>query len=569
MKRQFVTILSLLWLWLLPAQQAFQPAVQAAEAGAYTTAIDLLRTYISANPGRRYEDAHAWWLISQYELALGDAAAAEAANDESQQLRALILSDEIAENYVLAARINLSRGQYARALQALDAAAYLPIEDYRLLASLYQYRGLALAGTQAWEEADQYFRYARETLQLVAGDASPELAVYYNEQLQLWPCAAADVRQSLYAAALAILQQAGDPPLQRARLLAAAAACAAAPAPYYKEAVAAISSAARAPLAEQARLRLRYAQVTADTAVALAQLDTALQLLQLPAAAGQYGIVDRPLLAELLHVQAELLSRQSGPEQLRAALAAASRGLEVAIDNHRLGLSPAADDRDYAAAGVAAAARLQTLTGDKSLQAEALLLALRAQAVKGAAAPGADLLKAERQQGLTPQVLAVKGAAASGAALLKAERQWTLTPQAPAAQAAAQAAHSAWAATVSTAAEPAVDLAALRARLEKNQLLIAYYAGSDELYAFALSAQALEMAVLPGVDQLAAPAEAGEYYEQLLRPFHHLLKGRQPVLLLPAGALQALPWAAIVRTGPRTQPAVLVSDWQRWLLESN
>lgn len=564
-----MTILCLLWLWLLPAQQAFQPAVQAAEAGACTTAIEWLRAYIAANPGRRYEDAHAWWLISQYELALGDAAAAEAANDESQQLRALILSDEIAENYVLAARINLGRGQYAQALQALDAAAYLPIEDYRLLASLYHYRGLALAGREAWEEAEQSFRYARETLQLVAGDASPELAAYYGEQLQVWPCAAADVRQPLYAAALAILQRAGNPPLQRARLLAAAGACEAVPAPYYKEAVEAISKIAQAPLAEQAQLRLRYAQATADTAVALAQLDTALQLLQLPAAAGQYGIADRPLLAELLYIQAQLLSRQSGPEQLRAALAAASRGLEVAGENHRLGLPPAADDRDYAAAGIAAAARLQTLTGDKSLQAEALLLALRAQAAKGAAAPGADLLKAERQGAITAEAPSAKGVAAPGAALLKAERQWALTPQAPAAQAAAQAAHGAWAATVSTAARPAVDLASLRARLEKKQLLIAYYAGSEQLFAFALSAQALELAVLPAVDQSAAPAEADRHYEQLLRPFHQLLKGRQPVLLLPAGPLQALPWAAIVRAAARTEPAVLVSDWQGWIFNNN
>ena len=523
MKRQLLFFLCLLWGCRLSAQQAFEPALQAAAAGAYTRAIGLLQAYIDANPGRRYEDAHAWWLIGQYELALGDVAAAELANEASRRLRARILSDEIAENHVLAARIDIARARYERALRALDEAASLPMEDYRLLASLYLYRGLALAGRQQWEEADQSFHYARETLRLVAGDGSPELADFYRQQLACWPCAAAADRTRLWAAASELLP-AETQPLLRARLLRALAMCGDTE-ENAAEALALLRRAGGAGLQEEAALRLDYARLLRDTAVALAQLDTARQLLW-PATAGEPAVIaDRRLLAELLQLQAVL---QVGSGQLQAAVATARQGVAVGRDNYLLGLSPAGAERAPGAVGLSAAA----------LAADRLMADGDPSAVDSCLAE-ALLLAGALRAALPPPV--------SASALLKAERQWSLTPADADAQAAAL---QAWAA-VAPPSVPPLTPGALRSRLGRREVAIVYTQAAGRLYAFVVDQKTLTLKELDGGDQLAATPAA--QYAQLLEPLEQLLRGKSSLLLLPEGDLTALDWPALVQAGGQSR----------------
>lgn len=530
MKRQAFFFLCLLWGWLLPAQQAFEPALVAAEAGAYTRAIGLLQAYIDTNPGRRYEDAHAWWLISQYELALGDVAAAEAANDASRRLRARILSDEIAENLVLAARIDIARSEYGRALQALDEAASLPMEDYRLLASLYQYRGLALAGRQQWEAADENFQYARETLRLVVGDASPELGDYFRQQLACWPCAAAAERARLWAAASELLA-ADSQPLLRARLLRAAAVCGDTE-ENAAEALALLRSAGGGSLLEAAAWRLDYARLLRDTAAALAQLDTARQLLWPATAGGPPVIADRRLLAELLLQQAALLGGSGAPQ---AAVATARQAVAIVRDNYRLGLSPADAARAAAAAGLSAAARLSASSSISSFSTDSCMAA-------------ALLLAGELRAPLP--------ALQPAPALLKAARQWALTPADADALAAAQQAAQAWAATQPAARSP-LTLAALRSRLGRRDAAIVYAQAGGQLYAFGISQQTIQLLALPGGDQPAAGA--AEQYEQLLQPLEQLLRTKATLFLLADGNLAALDWPAVLQAGGKSRPVKLLA----------
>lgn len=545
MKRQLLFFLCLLWGWRLSAQQAFEPALQAAAAGAYTRAIGLLQAYIDANPGRRYEDAHAWWLIGQYELALGDVAAAELANEASRRLRARILSDEIAENQVLAARIDIARARYERALRALDEAASLPMEDYRLLASLYLYRGLALAGRQQWAEAEQSFHYARETLRLVAGDGSPELADYYRQQLACWPCAAAADRARLWAAASELLP-AETQPLLRARLLRALAACGDTE-ENAAEALALLRRAGGAGLQEEAALRLDYARLLRDTAAALAQLDTARQLLWLSAEKDYQlsvnaSIADRSLMAQLLALQAQWLGASEETEALYAAVRAAGISADFYLSNQLLGLPPAASMPECFEAGMAAAARLQSLHGDARLLSDAFWQGEQARWLQN-----------------TPPA----AAGPEAAAMLKAEQQWALTPADSTAAAIAAAANSAWQQAYRGENKmPSKNEWLLRRLLNRRTVVVAYYTGKAHTYAFCRSRKRLELLLLPAV--LPTSSDAASLYAMLLAPFN---LGNKDLLLLPDANGRALDWTAIVRAGGHRRPPVVAASLMAGLAE--
>lgn len=499
----------------LAGQAAFEQAQRLSEQNQYLEAVRVLETYIKEHPDRRYDNSRAWWLLSYQWLQLDDLAAAEAANDSSFALRAAILSDEIAENYLRSGVIALRRGHFAKALNDLNRAGDLPIEDPRLFALVFAYRGQALSELGRWEEADQAFADAREMLLIADGAEHPDLATLYYDQgraalLRGESTRAAELLQQAWAIAERIAGRAD----MKGRILNALGETQVkldheAADRYYLKAARQFERAYGRRHRELARIHLNRADLllAPDNRTALyRQLDSAVWRLCPELRIGEKPTentqtLDRAMLAEALRRQAWLWADGSATDSLRTAyqLAATASGVYL---GHLATLNDENDQLTYRRnwgdvfePGIYAALRLYEAGTDSAMLHRAFALAEQAKSA---------ILKAQlRVSALSPALDELRRS------MRRAEAHWATRPSDSQAQWQARMARQTWEQAwlrveqenpaalrdAYLSAPPSPD--SLRARLAPEQAILSYYLGADYYYIFCLSGERFAAYALP------------------------------------------------------------------------
>lgn len=511
----------------LQAQAAFDQARRLSDQNQYLAAIDLLHTYIDEHPDRRYDNAKAWWLVSYNLLQLNDFNGAEAANDSSLALRAAILSDEVAENYLRSGVIALQRGNFSKALSDLNRAGDLPIEDPLLYALVFAYRGQVLSELARWPEADQAFSDAREMLVITEGEQHPDLASLYYDQARSWLLREnPDTALSLLNQALSIAQATNGRADLKGRIINALAKVHQKEQPqlaerYYRQAWQLFRATYGPHHRELARVRLNLAEfyLAQEQPQAIQpQLDSAILHLcpelsrgELPTPAT--STFDRAMLAEILRRKAWLWADALAADSLRTAYSMGTTAATIYL-NHLATLQDEADQLSYRQQwgdvfepAIFAALRLQELHGETGLLQRAFSMAERAKSASLKAQ-----LRLSAQMPLLDQLRR---------SMRKAEAHWATNPNDEQARRQAQRARIAWETEWQNlqrtqpnwynseslwASPPTAD--SLAAQLKPHQALLSYYLGKDHYYLFCITTEGLQAYSLPNDYYL--PARLGK-----------------------------------------------------------
>lgn len=162
---------------ILPGQndQFFQKVDSLVQCQQFGEATTLLYQFIEDHPGRYFNHAKAYLLISKNDLKQGDVEAAIANNKKSMTLRERLLTDDVAENYLQLGAIYNKKQEYDQALSYLRKAKSLPLEDPQVLAQVNRLLASVLVEKGAVEEAIQYLEQAIKVLEIELGALHPDV----------------------------------------------------------------------------------------------------------------------------------------------------------------------------------------------------------------------------------------------------------------------------------------------------------------------------------------------------------------------------------------------------------
>jgi len=169
------------------AQQSLQSAIDYSTQKEYEASTAILDAFIIENPQRKYDIARAWSLLSYNYLQQGQLETAREANTTSLKMRLDLRSNDIVENYLQEAQIDLITNDPASALVSLQQGMQLMIEDPLLYAQLNFYAAKALKQMGQYEDASAYLEIAREVIIIEVGEKDPFYGeiIYAQGEIQL------------------------------------------------------------------------------------------------------------------------------------------------------------------------------------------------------------------------------------------------------------------------------------------------------------------------------------------------------------------------------------------------
>jgi len=163
------------------ARDPLDRAEQLALQQDYATSSYILNTFQKRHPGRLYDLARAWWLLSYNYMKTGNYQEAQEANQKSLDIRNQLFSENIAENYMRAGSISILQGNYEKALSQLFVAKSLPLGEISLYAFIDAYIASAYLELDNYPKALQYYSESLETFKIEFGEIHPDISTsYYN-----------------------------------------------------------------------------------------------------------------------------------------------------------------------------------------------------------------------------------------------------------------------------------------------------------------------------------------------------------------------------------------------------
>ncbi len=591
MRRLLLLLLSLPFLLHGQTEAAFQKAENLAAEGDRYGAVRQLEQLIADFPKREYDCSVAYLRISELQQEMGDFTAALEANERSKALRDELRADDTADNFFRYGEIYRAMGQYERALFYYEKARDLPFLFPELFARVNAGMGEAFLAMELHDEAVAYYRKAINLLEIEFGADDPFLFSYYEHGARV---------------ALA----AGDPDLAAAYLR-RAEAIRTDPVVYYLLGECAAAEESTVEARDQWLRAHRYFSADiqasrrdkAQTELALARLNAgegdrqaACSFLQMairtlcPRFSGEDFLENPPdgalvldplLLVEALGVKIDWLSATGAVDSLTAALEAARYGVNVLDDFLAFGDQSQLNWRratrvahPFFTAAIKAGQRAYRRTGDEAhlrrafewgergrhwaLRLYQLLLLQQSRFGE----PLREDWKVRRWLQEATQELA-RDPENQRLWIDVKQRQRLLDERIARYREAAPELYR-WLYDRSIPRNR--DLPAL---LQEDELLLAYYVGTDQTFIFTQRAENLSLHVAPvGAAALAAlvdsvrfglarrreemlVAHAATLSEALLAPVGRDLKRADRVLVVPHGPLYALPFALLPGKAPR------------------
>lgn len=151
----------------------------------FQTATGLLEQYIRQHPGRYFDHAQAYLLMSKNDLQLGNIEAALTNNQHSMELRERLRTDDIAENYLQLGAIYLAQEAYDEALSALQKAKELPFENPQLFGQVNNALVKVYTEKKEFRNALENLEQSLKLMQIDLGFYHPDACALYFQMGQL------------------------------------------------------------------------------------------------------------------------------------------------------------------------------------------------------------------------------------------------------------------------------------------------------------------------------------------------------------------------------------------------
>lgn len=152
----------------------------------FQIATNLLERFIEDHPGRFYDQAQAYLLISQNDLRLGNLDKAMVSNQQSMELRERLRTDDVAENFAQLGAIYLKMGDKDQALSYLNNAKELPFEDPQLFGQINSLLASVFAQKKEYEKALEYLEQSLKLMQIELGEHHPDVSSTYFQIANLY-----------------------------------------------------------------------------------------------------------------------------------------------------------------------------------------------------------------------------------------------------------------------------------------------------------------------------------------------------------------------------------------------
>lgn len=164
----------------------------------FEIASNLLQQFIEEHPGRFYDHAQAYLMMSHIDLQLGNIAAALASNQKSMELRERLLTDDIAENYMQLGAIYLKKGEYDQALEYLNQAKELPLEDPQLFSKIYSQLAAVFKEKKDYDKGLDYLQQSLKISQIELGEFHPDVVSTNLQMAQIYDLQGKSAESSNY-----------------------------------------------------------------------------------------------------------------------------------------------------------------------------------------------------------------------------------------------------------------------------------------------------------------------------------------------------------------------------------